>query len=91
MFHTSGDKVDSRGFDTAVAQYIRQARHIPADLVERSGEQVPEIVGEHLPRLHAGLFTDGFHLRPNLLARQRTTASGEKQLTGGDFVFFWRI
>ena len=91
MLHTGGDEIDACGFDAAVPEDIGQPCYIPADLVERPGEQMPEIVGKHLPGLHTRLFTDGFHLRPNLLTRQRTTASGEKQLTGGDFVFFWRI
>ena len=87
VFGAGGDKVDPRGLDTAVAKNVGQAGHIPANLVEGPGEQVAEIVRENLPRLHAGLFADGLHLRPNLLARQRTTASGEKHLTGGDFLF----
>ena len=91
VLHSGGDEIDSRGFDAAVSKNICETGYIPADFIEGSGEQVTEIVGKHLPRLHAGLFTDGLHLRPNLLARQRTTASSEKQLTGGDFVFFWRI
>ena len=40
VFHTGGNEVDASGFNAAVAQYIGKTRHIPADFIERSGEQM---------------------------------------------------
>ena len=33
VFSAGGDEVDAGGFNAAVAQHIRQFRHVPADLV----------------------------------------------------------
>jgi hypothetical protein len=73
VLHSGGDEIDSRGFDTAVSKNICKTGYITADFIEGSGEQVAEIVGKHFSGFHAGLFTDGLHLRPNLLARQSTS------------------
>ena len=86
VFRAGGDEVDAGGLDGAVAQHVRQLRHVPADLVERPGEQVAQVVGEDLGGLHPRPGAQGLHLRPDLFPGQAPSASGEKDLTGGDFL-----
>ena len=50
-----GDQVNPGRLNTGVAQDVRQLGHVPADTVERPGEQVPQIVGKHLAGCHARL------------------------------------
>ena len=87
MLRTGRDQVDAGSFDAAVAQHVGQLWYIPADPVKRPGEQMPEIVREHLGGRYSGLFTEGFHLHPNLLPGHSFSVSGRKVLTGGGFVF----
>ena len=87
MFRPSGDKVDAGGLNAGVPQNIRQLYYIPAGPIEQRGEQVPEIVREHLALFHSRFGTDGFHLGPDLASAQTPPASGEKDLPGGDFLF----
>ena len=87
MLRAGGNQINAGGFDATVAQYIRQFRRLPADTVKDPGEQVPQIVGEHFGGLHARPTAEGLHLCPDLLAEQVLSASGEKDLPGGGFVF----
>ena len=87
MLHSGRNKIDPRGLNAAVPENISKASHVMANLIECSGKQVAEIMWKNLSRFYMGLFTNGLHFCPNLLARQGTTASGEKQLTRGDFAF----
>ena len=86
MLRSGGDQIDAGGLDAAVTQDICQLRHIPADPVKGSGKQVPQVVREHLAGLYLRPDTQGFHLRPDLLSGHTSAASGEKDLTGGDFL-----
>ncbi|CAN4051677.1 hypothetical protein EJMLMN_EJMLMN_17280, partial [Dysosmobacter welbionis] len=82
-----GDQVNPGRLNTGVAQDVRQLGHVPADTVERPGEQVPQIVGKHLAGCHARLVAQRFHLRPDLPAGDAFFVSGEKNLAGSDFLF----
>lgn len=88
MLHSGRDEIDAGGFNGAVAQHVRQLSHIAAGLVKHTGEQVPQIVGEHLRRCYLRLSADGFHLRPNLFSGKPRTVSGEKYLARDNFLFF---
>ena len=44
---------------------------------------MPQIVGEHLARHHAGVFAKALHLRPDLAAAQFFSAFGAKDRTRG--------
>ena len=57
MLRAAGDKIDAGGFDGTVPQHIRQLCNILARPVKRRGEQMAQIVGEHLGRLHACLLS----------------------------------
>ena len=83
MLGSGGDQVDAGGLDAAVAQDVRQLGHVPADPVERPGEQVPQVVGKDLGGLHPGPGAQRLHLRPDLPAGKAAAASGEKDLAGG--------
>ena len=87
MLGARGDQVNPGRLNTGVAQDVRQPGHVPADTVERLGEQVPQIVGKHLARCHARLVAQCFHLRPDLPAGDAFFVSGEKNLAGSDFLF----
>ena len=88
MLRAGGDQVDAGGLDAAVAQHVRQLRHVPADPVKGPGEQVPQVVGEHLGGRHPRPGAQGFYLRPDLPAGKTGSASGEKDLAGGGVLFF---
>ena len=62
VFRPGGYEVNAGGLDGTVAQHIRQLDHVPADLVERAGEQMPQVVGEHLAGRHLGFGADRLHL-----------------------------
>ena len=48
---------------------------------------MPQIVGKYLRGIHARRFANTLHLRPDLTAAHRFSASGEKDLAGGNFLF----
>ena len=87
VLRPGGDEIDPRRLYAGMPQDIRQLHHVPAGPVEGPGEEMPQIVGKHLAPLHPGPAAEGFHLCPNLAPAQPPTASGEKDFTGGDFLF----
>ena len=87
VLRAGGQQVDPSGLDGAVAQNIRQLHYVLTGPVKGPGEQVPQIVGKDLSRRHTGGAAQPLHLRPNLCAGQPFSASGEKDLAGGDFLF----
>ena len=87
MLGAGGDEVDAGGLDAAVAQQVRQLDDVPAGPVEHHSKQVPQIVGEHLARVHPGVPAQPLHLRPDLPAAQLFSAFGAKDCTGGGFLF----
>lgn len=87
MFASRGNEIDPGGVDGAVTQYVGQLRHVPADAVETAGEQMPQVVGEHLSGFHIGHAAQLLHFQPDLFSGQTLPASGEKDLTGGGFIF----
>ena len=68
VLRAGGNEVNSRRFDRAVPENVRQAGDIVARVVEAAGEQVPQIVRKDLARRNVRGFAKGLHLRPNLLA-----------------------
>ena len=86
VLRPGGEEVEAGGLDAAVAQHVRQLYNILAGPVEGRGEQVPQIVGEHLGGLHPRRPAQALHLRPDLGPGQTFSASGEKNLPGGDFL-----
>ena len=87
MFQAGGHDIDSGGVDAAVAQNVRQLGNVLFQTIEGSGEQLAQIVGEHLAGLHPGFFTKSFHLCPNIASIQRLSVSGDKNRAGVDAVF----
>ena len=87
VLHTGGYQIDSGCLDAGMSQHIRKPRNITTDLIEGTREQMPQIMRKNLRLSHARTLADGFHLRPYLPPGQSLTASGEKNLPGGDFVF----
>ena len=69
-------------------QHVRQLYNIAAHLVERDREQMPQIVWEHLARLHPCRFTNCLHFSPNLAARERLSAGGADNCTMVDTLCF---
>ena len=53
--------VDTSGVDAAMPQNIRQTGQVSLQRVVRPGEQVAQVVGKHLSRLHPSTITKSFH------------------------------
>ena len=70
-----------------MAQHIRKAHDVPLGPVEGGGEQVPQIVREHLARLHPCRLAQPLEFKPHLPPRNALPAACEKNLTGSDFLF----
>ena len=87
MFRAGGQQVDAGGLNRAVAQHVRKPDDVLADTIEGRGKQMPEIMGKYPRGLHASLSAEAFHLCPDLLSGQCSSASGKKNLAGGDFLF----
>ena len=47
---------------------------------------MPQIMRKHLGRVYTRRFANTLHFRPDLTAAHRFSASGEKDLAGGDFL-----
>ena len=87
MLRARGHQVDPGGLDAAVAQQVGELDDVPAGPIKHRGEQVPQIVREHLSGLHTGVLAETFHLRPDLPAAQFFSAFGAKDLAGGGLLF----
>lgn len=88
MLGAGGDEVDAGGLDAGVAQHVSQLCHIPAHPVETPGKQVAQVVGKYFLGFHVGHTAQLLHFQPDLFPGQTLAASGEKDLTGGGFIFF---
>ena len=87
MFRAGGNQINPGGFNTGVSQYIREFSDISAHFIKCCGEKMPEIVWEYLAGFNSCVSAQLFHLIPNLSSGNSPSASGEKELTGGDFIF----
>ena len=87
MLRAGGEQINPRRLNAAMPQHRRQRRHVPVHPVMRPGEQMAQIVGEHLRGRNPRGFAQRFQVRPDLMPAQAFSASGEKYLAGGDFVF----
>ena len=67
VFFLCGDEIDPCRGDVAVTQNVRQLHHVLCGPVECPREQMPQIMWKDFSRVHMRLFTDGFHVRPDLL------------------------
>ena len=86
MLGARGDQVNPGRLNTGVAQNVRQPGHVPADTVERLGEQVPQIVGKHLSRRYSRRFTQCLHIPPDIAPVQGISRPGGKYRPGGLFL-----
>ena len=82
MLCFGGDEIHAGGLDAGMAQHIRQLGDVLICPIIGRGAQGPQIVGKH-----PGSLAKCLHFRPDLTAAHAFSASGEKDLTGGDFVF----
>ena len=86
MLHAGGQQVNSGGFHAGMPQNVRQFHNILVNSVVNRGKQVPQIVGEYFGRVYTRRLANTLHLRPDLTAVHGLSASGEKDLAGGDFL-----
>ena len=86
MFRSGGNEVNPGGFNAGVPQHIGQFHHIPAHLVKGPGEKMSQVMGEYFGGFYARRLAQAFHFSPNLPSGQASSASGEENLTGGDFL-----
>lgn len=61
MFRADGGMVYPGCVGGTVSQHVRQFDGIPGSPEERCCEQMPEVAGEYLGRLHPGPFAQRFH------------------------------
>lgn len=80
-------EVDSDGLNGGVAQDVRQLHDAVACPVEGHGKGVAKTMGAHLKRFHPSIFAQSFHFRPDLMARQGLSVSGEEYSARGSFAF----
>ena len=71
VFRAGGHQIDPRSIDGGVSQNVRQLHDVTAGLIENGGEQMPEVVGEDLGRLHPGFCAQRLHFPPDLAAGER--------------------
>ena len=88
MLDPRGHKINLSGLNTGMPQYIGQLYNILAGCVENSGEQMPQIVGEHFCWRYICVFTQTLQFRPDLAAGQFFSAFGAKDCAGSGFLFF---
>ena len=68
MLRAGGDQVDAGGLNAGMPEQVGQLCNIVADAVERTCEQVTQVVREDLCRGDARQPADRLHLRPYLLS-----------------------
>lgn len=88
LLRPADHQVDAGGVDAGMTQHIRKAHDVPAGAVKCRGEQVPQIMREHLGRFHPRRLAQPLKFVPYLPTRDRPSAFGEKDLTGGGFLLF---
>ena len=76
--------INPRSIHAAVPQDVSQPDDILLQRVVRPGEQVPQIVGEHLALRHPGILAQCFHFMPDIAPVQGLPAPGDKYRPGGD-------
>ena len=87
MLHAAGYEVYARRFDARMPQYIREPCDVTAGSVKHFREKMAQVVREYFGWRYARFSAYGLHLGPYLLAADALTASGQKNLAGGGFVF----
>ena len=78
MLEAARDDVDARRIDTAVSQDIREPRDVFLYAVKGSGEQVPQIVREHLAGVDAGFLAEALHLPPDIRSVHQLACLGNE-------------
>ena len=86
MLLASGQQINSGGFHAGMAQNVRQFHNILVNSVVNRGKQVPQVVRKHLLGINTRSLANTLHLRPDLTAAHRLSASGKKYLARGDFL-----
>lgn len=87
IFHTAavlgagGDNVNPRGIDAAVTENICKLGNILFNSVEHTGEQVAQVMRKHLLRIDICLYTECFHLSPDIRAAYGFACAGHKNHT----------
>ena len=79
--------VNAGGVDAGVAQNIRQPGQVLFQRVVRPGEQVAQVVGEHLARLHSGALAQPLHIPPDVGAVHGLSRPRHEHRSSGDFLF----
>lgn len=88
LLRPADHQVDAGGVDAGMTQHIRKAHDVPAGAVKCRGEQMPQIVGEHLRCFHSSRLAQPLEFVPYLPTSDRPSAFGEKDLAGGGFLLF---
>ena len=87
IFHTAavlgagGDDIYAGGVDTAVPENIRKFCYILFNAVKYPCEQVAQVMRKHLLRIDICLYTECFHLSPDIRAAYGFACAGHKNHT----------
>lgn len=88
VLQTGGHDIDAGGFNTAVAQDVRQLGDVLFDAIKGPGEELAQIVGKHFGWIYSGNCAELFHLRPNITSVKGSAGSGNKDYPIADAAFF---
>ena len=87
VFRAGGDDINPRGIDAAVAEDIGELGDVLFQPVKRTGEQMPEIMREHLAGIDVRVPAQRFHLPPDIRAADGLAAAGDKDRACCDTLF----
>ena len=81
MLIASGDDIDPCGIDTCVTEDVGQLCNVLFDFIEHTGEQVAQVVREHLLRVDICLDAQRFYLPPDIRAADGFARAGHENHT----------
>ena len=78
VFIAGINNINAGGVDTAVTENVGELGNILFNAVKSAGEQMAQIVGKHLLRIHVCLLAKPFHFPPYIRAAHRFAASSDE-------------
>ena len=88
MLRAALHDINSRGVDAGVSEQVGQLCDVFLHPVERDGEQVAEVMGEHLAAVYARVVAQSLKLLPDVGAVQGLSVFGDEHGSGRDVRLF---
>ena len=86
MFIAGGDEIKPRGLYRCMTKHIGELRKVAGGFIIGAGKEVAQIMRKNFARLDISENAEGFHLTPDLFARQRRAITGDKDRTALDVI-----